>query len=255
MAAVGTGQEEVVDLLLHHPDVDLQAKDDQGWSALHWACFYGQEGLVTRLVEAVGEEGLAVRDRYGETPVLLALANGRGEGRGPGVGAGEWRRRNIKVSMEERKHEVLQGTLDNQKPAEQGWGLTILRGLQTTSKLDKEHNSSEERISGGNYKENIKIELTENLDKTLADLPDQETVYYWPHLSEVGPAGDVLPPVLDEVFWSDEEEDEEFWSDDEEFWSDDEDEEKSRPSVNNQKNIIARNKEEHYRRGYMVSGA
>ncbi len=74
MRAVYEGREKVVQALLEQPDVDLNAKNDQGATALHLAAVKGNEAL-TRLLLFAGANPL-MGDRKGRTPENLAGAAG-----------------------------------------------------------------------------------------------------------------------------------------------------------------------------------
>ena len=74
MRAVYEGREKVVQALLEQPDVDLNAKNDQGATALHLAAVKGNEAL-TRFLLFAGANPL-VGDRKGRTPENLAVAAG-----------------------------------------------------------------------------------------------------------------------------------------------------------------------------------
>lgn len=76
MRAVYEEREEVVQALLERPDVDLDAKNDQGATALHLAAVKGNERLARALLLA-GASAL-IQDRAGRTPALLAEAAGHG---------------------------------------------------------------------------------------------------------------------------------------------------------------------------------
>ena len=56
------------------PGVSLSSADQEGLTALSWACMKGQKGAVRLLVEAGADLNQA--DRQGRTPVDLAALNG-----------------------------------------------------------------------------------------------------------------------------------------------------------------------------------
>lgn len=77
MRAVYEEREEVVQAILEQPSVDLNAKNDQGATALHLAAVKGNAPL-TRTLLLAGASPRA-RDRKGRTPALLAVAAGHEE--------------------------------------------------------------------------------------------------------------------------------------------------------------------------------
>ena len=74
MRAVYEKREQVVQAILERPDVDLDAKNDQGATALHLAAVQGYERLARALLLA-GASPL-IEDRKGRTPALLAVSAG-----------------------------------------------------------------------------------------------------------------------------------------------------------------------------------
>jgi ankyrin repeat protein len=74
MRAVYEERYEVVQALLQHPEVNLDARNDQGATALHLAAGKGNEDLAQALLLA-GASPL-VEDRGGRTPALTALRAG-----------------------------------------------------------------------------------------------------------------------------------------------------------------------------------
>lgn len=57
--------------------VDVNARQVDGMTALHWATYHDDLDLATRLIEAGAEVSLA--NRYGVTALTLACQNGNGE--------------------------------------------------------------------------------------------------------------------------------------------------------------------------------
>ena len=72
--AVKNGNLAEVERLLDH-GADLEARDNHGWTPLHWACYWGRAVIVRTLLErgAVTE----VKDRDGYTPLQYASRYGR----------------------------------------------------------------------------------------------------------------------------------------------------------------------------------
>ena len=71
--AVGGGNEEVVDVLLAQPDIEVNAKDNSDSTALHWAVACGNVAILNQLLAA---PGILVneRDVDGYTPIMLAIS-------------------------------------------------------------------------------------------------------------------------------------------------------------------------------------
>jgi ankyrin repeat protein len=74
MRAVYEEREKVVQALLEQPSVDLNAKNDQGATALHLAAVRGSARLARSLLLAGASP--VIEDREGRTPDLLAVAAG-----------------------------------------------------------------------------------------------------------------------------------------------------------------------------------
>ena len=72
MVAILGSQEEVVDLLLAQPGLDVNAKNDNNRTALHYACDKGNIAILSKLLAV---PGILVneRDSDGWTPIMLAI--------------------------------------------------------------------------------------------------------------------------------------------------------------------------------------
>merc|ERR1712049_91534 len=61
--------------------IDLNAKDDDGSTAWHWACEYGQKEIAQLLIKSSKDFGidLNAKNNYGNTALHLACNSGRTE--------------------------------------------------------------------------------------------------------------------------------------------------------------------------------
>ena len=78
MVAILGSQEEVVDLLLAQPGLDVNAKNDNNRTALHYACDKGNIAILSKLLAV---PGILVneRDSDGGTPITWAIIYGKPE--------------------------------------------------------------------------------------------------------------------------------------------------------------------------------
>jgi ankyrin repeat protein len=63
--------------LLEQPGVDVNAKNDQGATAMHLAAVKGNEELARALLDAGAS--VRIQDRKGRTPAAMAVAAGHDE--------------------------------------------------------------------------------------------------------------------------------------------------------------------------------
>ena len=77
MRAVYEGRDSVAQALLEQPDVDLNARNDQGATALYLAAVQGNERLARALLLAGADPRMA--DRDGRTPESVAIAAGHAD--------------------------------------------------------------------------------------------------------------------------------------------------------------------------------
>lgn len=70
MVAARSDSIACVVLLLLDTDADVEAKDDNGCTAMHWACRYGGDDLLSVLLDFADEEA---RDHHGITPLMAAV--------------------------------------------------------------------------------------------------------------------------------------------------------------------------------------
>ena len=75
MWAIIRGNEEMVDVLLEQPSIEVNAKDNDENTALHWACRCGRVSNVAILNQLLAAPGILVneRDSDGWTPIMLAI--------------------------------------------------------------------------------------------------------------------------------------------------------------------------------------
>ena len=74
--AVQNGHVGLVHLLLEHPDIDVNCVDRGGLTALHMACFKGQESVARALVAARGQDSLNLASFRALTPLMTAVLEG-----------------------------------------------------------------------------------------------------------------------------------------------------------------------------------
>ena len=74
MEAIWRNHEEVVDLLLAQPGLDVNAKDNNSNTALHYACYTGNIAILSKLLAV---PGILVNERNnnGRTPIMVAIWN------------------------------------------------------------------------------------------------------------------------------------------------------------------------------------
>ena len=76
MEAAGRGHTGVVELLLAHPGIDINAVNSGNMTALHGACMYGWKDVGVRLL-AHPRVNLNIRDGMdGMTPIMMAARGG-----------------------------------------------------------------------------------------------------------------------------------------------------------------------------------
>jgi len=68
------GSYAVVDILLNHPQIDVDAKDNSGMTALQVASSFGFLDIVRRLLTAGADPNIC--DHLHSTPLHVAAANG-----------------------------------------------------------------------------------------------------------------------------------------------------------------------------------
>ena len=78
MAAV-RGAADISEWLLQQPGIDIDCSDDNGYTAMHWACWNGQVEVLRVLLAAQSQGSINKRDNLGRTPLMSALEYGEVE--------------------------------------------------------------------------------------------------------------------------------------------------------------------------------
>ena len=75
MVAISRKQEEVVDLLLAQPGIEVNFANIAGVTALHWACSTGNVAILSKLLAVPGIQ-LNARSKYWRVPIMEAIISG-----------------------------------------------------------------------------------------------------------------------------------------------------------------------------------
>ena len=78
MEASWKNHDQVVALLLSRPGIQVNARDEKNYTALHWACYNGSLASLSKLL-AVPELLLNERNKWGNTPIMVAASWGKTE--------------------------------------------------------------------------------------------------------------------------------------------------------------------------------
>ena len=78
MIAARKNHDEVVALLLAHPNIQVNAKSKCNYTALHYACSDGSLASLSKLLAAPGVQ-LNERNNWGHTPIMEAILQGETE--------------------------------------------------------------------------------------------------------------------------------------------------------------------------------
>ena len=73
MRAVCRNHTEMVSLLLSHPEIKINAKNRNGFTALHVGCYYASIDSLKLLLSVPGLELNERTNNWGETPVMVAI--------------------------------------------------------------------------------------------------------------------------------------------------------------------------------------
>ena len=73
--AVKDKETQIIELLLKK--VDLNSKDNRGWSPLHWAALYGHTDIARFFIDKGAD--VNATDKKGKTPLHFAVENGHAE--------------------------------------------------------------------------------------------------------------------------------------------------------------------------------
>ena len=76
MLAIRRGHKDIA-LALLASGANVHTKDEDGWTALHWACYKGFEEVVQALIDRGSR--VNSRDSFGRTPLMLAELSGKEE--------------------------------------------------------------------------------------------------------------------------------------------------------------------------------
>ena len=71
--ACKSGSIELINQLIEN-GADVNTKDDNGWTPLHWAAFRGHEGVVKLLIN--NKASVDIKNNHAETPLHYAAYNG-----------------------------------------------------------------------------------------------------------------------------------------------------------------------------------
>ena len=78
MEASWKNHHEVVALLLSRPGIQVNARDEKNYTALHWACYNGSLASLSKLL-AVPKVEVNERNSWGNTPMMVAIHWGKTE--------------------------------------------------------------------------------------------------------------------------------------------------------------------------------
>lgn len=73
-AAINRNMEVIECLLNHQPPVPIDGRNEEGATALWWACYEGRSKVARMLLEAGADHTIA--DKYGQTPMDIAREKG-----------------------------------------------------------------------------------------------------------------------------------------------------------------------------------
>ena len=73
--AAHDGRNDIVKSLLKEGNVDVDSKDEDGWTALHWAARNGHDDVVQTLLE--NQATVNAKDNSGSTPLFWAACKVR----------------------------------------------------------------------------------------------------------------------------------------------------------------------------------
>ena len=77
MIACANGQKDVVKLLVEHPNkIELNARDNHGWTPFMSACMHGHKDVVQLLLHHSDRIELNARNNDGKTAFMLACQYG-----------------------------------------------------------------------------------------------------------------------------------------------------------------------------------
>ena len=79
MWAAWRGAADISEWLLQQPGIDLDCSNDNGCTAMHYACLYGRVEVLRMLLAAQSQGSINKRDKQGRTPLMCASEFGQVE--------------------------------------------------------------------------------------------------------------------------------------------------------------------------------
>ena len=79
MWAIGKKRQDIVDILLAHPDIDINGKTNNGWFPLSQAAWHGLTSVVAKLGRMPALRGVNDQGGSGQTPLSRAICYGKDE--------------------------------------------------------------------------------------------------------------------------------------------------------------------------------
>ena len=76
MWAAHRGKAEISELLLQQPGIDIDCTDEDGRSAMHYACLFGRVEVLRMLLATQSEGSMNQPDKGGQTPLMSASSYG-----------------------------------------------------------------------------------------------------------------------------------------------------------------------------------
>ena len=77
MLAAERGAADICEWLLQQPWISIDCSDNNGYTAMHWACVYGRVEVLRMLLAARSQGSINKRDNWGRTPLMCASVCGQ----------------------------------------------------------------------------------------------------------------------------------------------------------------------------------